>query len=368
MNLEAISFIIIMFNSVRSSVGMSQLKINYSLKKAAEWHWKYMVINRELGHYESYIRKGFSGRKPIDRALRAGYPKTNSCVGEVLSYLKPAIRNSELLSAYCQLNSVYHRGIVLDPDFDEMGVAAGKGYMVALLGTRKYFSHRRYPGRKREIFFYPYDGQKDFFVSFDSDAEEPDPIKGASVVGPPISVHFSYYEVQKIKRKFRSFFDYQSSIRFSLKEKGSSSEIPFYRVVEDKSVYFVPRKPLKAGTDYVAEFDFPDGYSWKIHFETAPKPEFATIKTSRPRGTVYVPFTPFVDVLDKATVVEYRYITYSNCSKKPVVDEAYVLRTKKNTRKIYLRISYEVPDPVVELEIKVFWLKEPVLLYKNYYK
>ncbi len=364
MNPEAISFVILLFNTMRLKAGLSELVINKSLETAARWHWRYMVINNELGHYETFGRKGFSGRTPIIRATRAGYPKYNSCVGEVASF-SSGVRNSEILGAYLQLNTVYHRGVVLNPDYSEVGVAAGKGYLSALFGSRKCFPRKRYRNKKHEIFFFPYDGMRDFFTQFDSDSEHPDPIKGASVVGSPISVHFSSYELERIRKQFGSFFTYRSRVRFALKEKSSGSPVEFYRVYDESAIYFVPKKPLKPGTCYTAEFVFPDGVLKKVTFRTASRPHFDTVTTSKQRGTLYIPYNPSLSISFK---MESRYYTRGGSygSAKPSIDMAYVLKRKDGVYKPFLRISYSIPVGIVECKLYLSWYDKPVLVYRNY--
>jgi hypothetical protein len=210
-------------NIIREAMGMPTMQENPALKKAAQMHADYLVRHRVSSHLEESALKGFSGTKPMDRALRAGY--MSRFTGENLSTSNPNARESVdgLFSA------IYHRFGFLNLAFDEVGIGIaqdkkdarnsafvylmGNSEMGRLCSQKSFHGAGRYvygicadtkhrvqakayekarndiKGRNPKIVVYPYDGQEDVPPVFYD--EHPDPLPEYDVSGFPVSVEFN---------------------------------------------------------------------------------------------------------------------------------------------------------------------------------
>jgi len=218
-------------NQIRQSVGMIRLESNEELKKASLAHAKYMLVNTEYSHYETEGKSNFTGVKPIDRALKAGYNAHG--VSENLSSKNYSAQSSldGLFSA------IYHRFGFLSPKIDEIGIAIdqdesnsknsvfvylmGNSRLNALCSSKSFNRNGRYvygvcKDKKHRIFeraykkalnanmknspkiiLYPFDGQEDVFPAFYT--ETPDPLPQHEVSGFPVSIEFNEYYFKDVE-------------------------------------------------------------------------------------------------------------------------------------------------------------------------
>ncbi len=214
-------------NTLRRHAGMTKLFYNPTLEKAARNHADYLIANGTIGHYEKKNAPRFSGVRPSDRAIAAGY-KSRMTIENVSSNsfdYKDSIDG--LFSA------IYHRFGFLDFQIDEAGVAVrqdpndpsktayvyemGNYEIDKLCRAKSYDGPDAYAFKvcadlahrirmdlfkealdgvsrlNRKMVIYPFEGQEEVPPAFYD--EIPDPLPGYRVSGFPISVQFNprYY-------------------------------------------------------------------------------------------------------------------------------------------------------------------------------
>lgn len=176
------------FNYRRSQIGLSMLTCNEMINKAAAGHSNYLRLNNTVTHDQVSGNPGFTGVTTQNRLANAGYALTGQyAYGEVIS---AAASNDGFYHAEELIAAIYHRFVIFEPRFREMGTgtATGNGYTyftadMAASGTLA-------PGLGvGKIVSYPKDGQVSVPTSFDSDTESPDPVPNLNRVGYPVSVH-----------------------------------------------------------------------------------------------------------------------------------------------------------------------------------
>ena len=299
-----------MLNEIRAIMGMASLQENTALQKAAQAHAEYLVRHHLSSHFEKAGQAGFTGTKPLDRALRAGYD--SRFVGENLSTKSGTAAGS----IHGLFSAIYHRFGFLKPSFDEVGIGiaqdphdAGNNAFVYLMGNSevdhlcraKAFSgagryvysvcaeskHRidaRQYDRARagtkernpKILIYPYDGETEVPPAFYQ--ESPDPLPDYDVSGFPVSVEFN-------DRYFRKV----TLLSFRLFEEGGEEVTPV-RLLDKRSdpnheltrrqFALLPLKRLKYGTAYRAEVVYRHRKKRKKitwHFSTSRPPELLRI-------------------------------------------------------------------------------------------
>lgn len=79
---EAIAFAT--FNAARQQCGFGLLAQNARLDTAAAGHGKYLALNNVMSHFQVAGNPGFTGERPFDRAVAAGYGTTQ--VGEDINF------------------------------------------------------------------------------------------------------------------------------------------------------------------------------------------------------------------------------------------------------------------------------------------
>ena len=209
-------------NWMRVQAGLVPLKHNEALKKAAALHAEYLLQNKAIGHSEQTGKRGFTAKKPFDRALIAGFG--SRFVLENISYgEKDAFGSIDTLFA-----SIYHRLAFLNPYYDLVGIAkkssdsyrfkrvyvyelgnslldaacrsknvpdAGMVYTNICMGGRP-LSKEVYDASLKQaallapkLILWPYPGARDIPPAFYE--EIPDPLPECSVSGYPISVIFN---------------------------------------------------------------------------------------------------------------------------------------------------------------------------------
>lgn len=177
------------FNYRRADIGLSMLTCNEMLNKAAVGHSNYLRLNNTVSHDQVSGNPGFTGATLADRLANAGYTLGSSyAYGEVISAAgdRAGFYHAEELIA-----AIYHRFVIFEPMFREMGTGAstsggGTTYFTSDMATRNGFGVGLGKGK---IVAYPKDGQTAVPISFDSDTESPDPVPNQNRVGYPISVH-----------------------------------------------------------------------------------------------------------------------------------------------------------------------------------
>jgi uncharacterized protein YkwD len=273
-------------NLIREAMGMPIMQESEPLRKAAQAHADYLVAHHLSTHFEESSRSGFSGAKPVDRALRGGY--SARFVGENLSTKSKNARESVdgLFSA------IYHRFGFLNLAFDEVGIGItqdpndahnsafvylmGNSEVSRLCGTKNFRGAGRYvqgacadthhrieakayqrarseiKSRNPKIVLYPYDGQTDVPPAFYD--EDPDPLPNYDVSGFPVTVEFNDRYFRKVEL-----------VSFRLYEQGGR-EVKSVRLLDKhndpqheltrRQFALMPLERLKYATTYRAEVTY----------------------------------------------------------------------------------------------------------------
>ncbi|WP_426340309.1 CAP domain-containing protein [Pseudoduganella sp. S-14] len=188
------------FNYRRADIGLAMLSCNEFLNKAALAHSNYLRLNNIVSHDEVSGNPGFTGATLPDRLANAGYilGDNNYAYGEVIS---AASDRSGFYHAEELIAAIYHRFVIFEPQFREMGTGAstsGSGYTYF---TSDMATHNGFGAGlgKGNTVTYPKNGQVSVPTSFDSDTESPDPVPNLNRVGYPVSIHSDITTTDGIK-------------------------------------------------------------------------------------------------------------------------------------------------------------------------
>lgn len=123
-------------NTARAAVGLSPVKQNTKLDKAAQGHTDYLVANKKYDHAQIPGSSGFTGASVNDRVSAAGY--SYSTVGEILSIeYATRLRNiPDLIQGH--LATVYHRTPILSAEVSDVGIGATYASLETLEQYRTY--------------------------------------------------------------------------------------------------------------------------------------------------------------------------------------------------------------------------------------
>ncbi|NRR33295.1 CAP domain-containing protein [Oxalobacteraceae bacterium] len=176
-------------NYRRSQLGLSVLSRNVNIDAAAQNHSDYQRLNNTIAHDEIQGKSGFTGVTLVQRLGAAGYALVLPHVtGEVIS----ANGNSSgFVQAEELITAIYHRFVIFEPMFREIGTGAATTssaytYFTADFATSGGFG----PGLgATRLVGYPVNNQARVPTNFLSDNESPDPVPNQNEVGYPISVH-----------------------------------------------------------------------------------------------------------------------------------------------------------------------------------
>ncbi len=108
-------------NAARAAAGLTPLRVNPLLNRAAADHAHYLLRNKASGHEQKAGRPGYTGHLPLERAHHAGYRAAG--VSENLALGVPTVAEAvdNLMSA------IYHRFGFLAVDIDELGIGTAPG-------------------------------------------------------------------------------------------------------------------------------------------------------------------------------------------------------------------------------------------------
>jgi len=236
-------------NFRRSQIGMPELSHNPTIDIVAQGHSEYQRINNLVTHTQSPGKQGFTGAELIDRLTSAGYvfKKTNSyAYGEVISATG---NQSGQFMAEELVTAIYHRFVIFEPAFKEIGTGAAATAAGYAYFTANFTSNDGYgPGiGDGNIATWPFNGQTQVAPNFFSDYESPDPVDNINEVGYPISVHANInatVAVQSFSVRPRGGAILQA------KQLGRPADLRTPR----SAAAIVPLAPLKGGTTYDVSF------------------------------------------------------------------------------------------------------------------
>ncbi|MFC4930801.1 CAP domain-containing protein [Massilia sp. GCM10023247] len=178
-------------NFRRAQIGMSTLVRNNIVDIAAQGHSDYQRINDTITHDQTPGKQGFTGATLADRLQSAGYVfnvNNSRAYGEVISATS---NGSGQYMAEELITAVYHRFVIFEPVFKEIGTGAATTSTGYNYFTADFTANNGYgPGLARgQIAVWPFGGQTAVPRNFFSDTEKPDPVPDRNEVGYPISVH-----------------------------------------------------------------------------------------------------------------------------------------------------------------------------------
>jgi uncharacterized protein YkwD len=233
-------------NYRRGQIGVPQVAQNAQINNAALGHSEYLRVNNIMSHDQVAGRQGFTGADLGARLNAAGYtlnPDRGYAYGEVIS---GSSRGSGFYMAEELITAIYHRFVIFEPMFREIGTGAatassGYRYFTADFASRDGYG----PGIARgALVTWPFDGQTQVVPNFFSNTEQPDPVPNADEVGYPISVHTNLDANVEVTS-------------FTVRPRGGS-DLAILRVLplsnNKPAASIVPLQPLRAATVYDVSF------------------------------------------------------------------------------------------------------------------
>ncbi|MEG2899944.1 MAG: CAP domain-containing protein [Massilia sp.] len=178
-------------NYRRSQIKVPQVPENAQINNAALGHAEYLCVNNLMSHDQVAGRQGFTGADLGARLNAAGYTlraDRGYAYGEVIAGSR---NGSGFYMAEELITAIYHRFVIFEPMFREIGTGAaiassGYRYFTADFASRDGYG----PGIARgTLVTWPFNGQTQVVPNFFSNTEQPDPVPDANEVGYPISVH-----------------------------------------------------------------------------------------------------------------------------------------------------------------------------------
>jgi uncharacterized protein YkwD len=238
-------------NYRRMQVGMPALTRNANIDTAAQSHSDYQRINNVVTHEQTSGKEGFTGVRLQDRLAAANYvvnADSPNAIGEVIS---ASNNDSGFYMAEELITAIYHRFVIFEPVFKEIGsgaaaTSAGYHYFTADFAANNGYG----PGLATGVLAtWPFGGQTGVPVNFFSDYEEPDPVPDVNEVGYPVSVHTNLNRVLTVQR-------------FTIRPHDGGSILPARLLSEEtdtntstaSAAAIVPLAPLAAGTTYDVAF------------------------------------------------------------------------------------------------------------------
>lgn len=175
------------FNFRRQQIGLPTTVRSAVIDVAALGHSNYQKVSG-ITHDQVQGRPSFTGATLYDRFIAAGYRfPQGGYTGEVI------VRTSDpsgFNSAEDLIAAIYHRYVIFEPVFKEIGTGAATSSNGNVFITTNFAVNGMKPVLGAgNIVTYPYDKQERIPVNFFSDSEQPDPVPDRNEVGYPISIH-----------------------------------------------------------------------------------------------------------------------------------------------------------------------------------
>lgn len=236
-------------NFRRAQIGMTTLTRNNLVDSAAQGHSEYQRINDTITHEQTPGRQGFTGVNLDDRLQTAGYVfnlRNSRAFGEVISATS---NGSGQYMAEELITAVYHRFVIFEPVFKEIGTgaattAAGYNYFTANFTANNGYGTGLPRG---QVAVWPFDNQTAVPRNFFSNTESPDPVPDRNEVGYPISVHANIDATIEVTT-------------FTVRPRGGAEmAVRLLSNANDthtgrSSAAIVPLSPLRANTSYDVSF------------------------------------------------------------------------------------------------------------------
>lgn len=236
------------FNYRRGQIGLSVLTRNGNIDAAAQGHSNYLFLNSTVSHEQTMGQPGFTGVTLLDRLRAAGYivPQTGYAYAEVIS---AASDRSGFYHAEELIAAIYHRFVIFEPVFREMGTGAASGSNNYTYFTADFATVSGYGAGlgRNGLAMYPASGQTMVPLNFMSDSESPDPVPNLNEVGYPVSVHADLsttLTVQSFTIRERG----GASLAVRLLAPGGDAHTPA------TAAAIIPLAPLRGNTVYDVSF------------------------------------------------------------------------------------------------------------------
>ncbi len=220
-------------NDYRKKVGLPNVNLNLTLNEGATLHNDYMYKNKTLTHYQD-------PSNPAYNPLGANAGLQSILAGNVTNGV-------EALDLW--MNSLYHRQYLLNPELTNIGFDFQKGFATLSLGIDNNIRNNMNNNLLNFTYdyqpiIYPYDGQKDVPLSFNT-LESPNPVPDylSLPTGPFITVNFVKLNYIKNINKVRL-------------TDGNGQRINFtYFIMKNKEniLAILPEKPLKPNQKVIVE-------------------------------------------------------------------------------------------------------------------
>jgi uncharacterized protein YkwD len=241
-----------MFNFRRQQAGLSTLVRAAMADAAAQGHSEYQKRHDVITHEQTPGTESFTGVTVGDRLTAAGYQfRSAFAYGEVLSATSDP---SGFNAAEDLIAAIYHRFVILDPVFIQVGAGAATVRNGATYFTTNFVADRLDRGLGPGKFVvYPFAGQRGVSRNFFSDHEVPDPVASRNEVGYPVSVHAditSTVEVQNFTIRPRG----GSALQVQLMQNRATAVAPADPNTPPSAAAIVPLAPLAAGVTYDVRF------------------------------------------------------------------------------------------------------------------
>jgi uncharacterized protein YkwD len=235
-------------NFRRLQAGVPVLLANAQVAQAAQGHSNYQKVNNVVTHDQDAGKPAFTGVALLNRLVSAGYLLGDNgyAVGEVISATSS---NNGFYMAEELITAIYHRFVIFEPRFKEIGTGAlsassGYTYFTSDFAARNGYG----PGiGSGNMVTWPTDGQQGVPTNFFSDFESPDPVPNANEVGYPISVHADLRNLVTVQ-SFTVAPRGGSDLAVRLLSKASDAE------TSESAAAIVPLAVLKSGTTYDVRF------------------------------------------------------------------------------------------------------------------
>jgi uncharacterized protein YkwD len=235
-------------NYRRAQAGVGALARNNMLDRAAQAHSDYQRMNNTVTHDENPAKPGFTGATVEARVQAAGYTLVRDYAsGEIIA---ATTNNSGFYMAEQLVTAIYHRFVMFEPLFKDMGAGAATGtdkytYFTSNLGATHGYSAGL---PSHTIVSWPVNGQTGVDTTFASDYEEPDPVPDRNEVGYPISIHANLTETVAVQS-------------FTVRPRGGA-DMPTRLLVKGQDpntgmasvAAIVPLSPLAPSTTYDVSF------------------------------------------------------------------------------------------------------------------
>lgn len=231
----------------RQQAGLPAPVRDAAIDRAAAGHSNYQQLNNLVTHDQSATLPGFTGETAPDRLRAAGYPldAQASADGEVIAATASA---DGFAAADGLLGAIYHRYIMLQPQFDRYGAGSARrdgGYHWL---TVNFVATRAAPRLgNAQLVVWPVPQQTGVRANFFSDQETPDPVPGIDEVGYPISVHADIDATVRVER-FALSERNGPSLPVRLLAPGVDAATPA------SAAAIVPLSPLRPGVTHEVEF------------------------------------------------------------------------------------------------------------------